>query len=322
MKNLTNPDLVKTLKELVGEERKMTALILDHLAVAQDRKLYLDYGYSNLHEFCVEYLGYTSGSAHRRISAMWLMKSVPEVREKLVTGDLSLTVAAQTQTFFFGQAKASKPVPRAKKVELLKAMEKKSVKACERMLLELDPETVKPDKARAVTDELTELRLTVDQGFMRDLQDLKNLYSHSQPCISNQEVFRLAMKELLLKKDPARGRSKSKSQAKAKSDASEVSVAPASDQPSHDASAPSAGRVFVNCENSRRVPPTLARAVWLKSESKCCFVSPITGQRCGSQRFLECDHVIPFSKGGKTVLENLQLLCDQHNRQKSNHVAH
>ncbi len=33
---------------------------------------------------------------------------------------------------------------------------------------------------------------------------------------------------------------------------------------------------------------------------------------------MEADHIVPWSKGGKTVLENGQMLCVEHNRRKSN----
>ena len=33
---------------------------------------------------------------------------------------------------------------------------------------------------------------------------------------------------------------------------------------------------------------------------------------------MEADHIIPWSKGGKTVEENCQMLCMKHNRIKSN----
>lgn len=41
---------------------------------------------------------------------------------------------------------------------------------------------------------------------------------------------------------------------------------------------------------------------------------------CGSQRYLTLDHIIPVSKGGKTELKNLQLLCKRHNRDKGDFI--
>lgn len=42
--------------------------------------------------------------------------------------------------------------------------------------------------------------------------------------------------------------------------------------------------------------------------------------RCGSRYNLEIDHIFPISKGGKSVYSNLQTLCHDCNRQKSNTV--
>lgn len=44
---------------------------------------------------------------------------------------------------------------------------------------------------------------------------------------------------------------------------------------------------------------------------KLCGASPIDGAK------LHVDHVVPWSKGGETVLENLQILCDKCNIGKS-----
>ncbi|PSO97419.1 MAG: hypothetical protein BRC48_04160 [Cyanobacteria bacterium QS_9_48_30] len=43
---------------------------------------------------------------------------------------------------------------------------------------------------------------------------------------------------------------------------------------------------------------------------------------CGNKGFkqLKCDHIYPFSKGGLTVWENLQLLCKKCNREKSSNI--
>ncbi len=40
--------------------------------------------------------------------------------------------------------------------------------------------------------------------------------------------------------------------------------------------------------------------------------------KCGSTRDLQYDHVIPHSRGGSSTAANMQLLCDDCNRAKSN----
>ena len=38
-----------------------------------------------------------------------------------------------------------------------------------------------------------------------------------------------------------------------------------------------------------------------------------------SREEMEADHIVPWSKGGKTTLENCQILCKRHNQLKSSH---
>lgn len=51
-----------------------------------------------------------------------------------------------------------------------------------------------------------------------------------------------------------------------------------------------------------------------KFKCVCCGASPATDPTCK----LHIDHIIPFSKGGKTVLVNLQTLCEKCNLGKGN----
>ncbi|WP_373518917.1 DNA translocase FtsK [Pricia sp.] len=53
--------------------------------------------------------------------------------------------------------------------------------------------------------------------------------------------------------------------------------------------------------------------VWNRDGGKCV--------KCGSQEKIEFDHIIPFSKGGSNTYRNLQILCEQCNRQKSNSIG-
>jgi hypothetical protein len=58
-------------------------------------------------------------------------------------------------------------------------------------------------------------------------------------------------------------------------------------------------------------PPILEEvriAVWRRDRGRCV--------RCGSQRNLEFDHIIPIALGGSNTARNLQLLCEACNREK------
>ena len=65
--------------------------------------------------------------------------------------------------------------------------------------------------------------------------------------------------------------------------------------------------------DSEYVPGSLRYRILKESKGKCAL--------CGcskDDRPLDIDHIVPRSKGGKTIYENLQVLCSKCNRGKNN----
>lgn len=62
-----------------------------------------------------------------------------------------------------------------------------------------------------------------------------------------------------------------------------------------------------------RIPEKVRIEVWRRDGGKCA--------RCGSREKLEYDHIVPISKGGSNTARNIELLCEKHNRSKSNNVV-
>ena len=58
----------------------------------------------------------------------------------------------------------------------------------------------------------------------------------------------------------------------------------------------------------------------LYARSNCCAHIDNNGNHCTETNYskLEVDHVTPWSKGGRTILANAQLLCKHHNTSKGN----
>jgi 5-methylcytosine-specific restriction endonuclease McrA len=65
--------------------------------------------------------------------------------------------------------------------------------------------------------------------------------------------------------------------------------------------------------HNRLIPPHVKLDVWKRDQGKCVV--------CGSAENLHFDHILPFSKGGTSLLaENIQILCAKHNLKKHNNL--
>ncbi len=64
--------------------------------------------------------------------------------------------------------------------------------------------------------------------------------------------------------------------------------------------------------NRTAIPQEVKSAVWRRDQGKCV--------QCGSNQYLEFDHVIPISLGGANSINNIQLLCRGCNSKKSNRI--
>ena len=60
------------------------------------------------------------------------------------------------------------------------------------------------------------------------------------------------------------------------------------------------------------IPQDVVGLVYMRYDGKCC--------KCGSSNDLQLDHIIPFSKGGSSEVDNLQLLCKDCNLKKGNNI--
>mgnify|MGYP000852365166 CR=1 FL=1 len=66
-------------------------------------------------------------------------------------------------------------------------------------------------------------------------------------------------------------------------------------------------------EHGRIIPSEVKLVVWKRDKGKCVI--------CGSTENLHFDHIIPYSKGGSSlVAENIQLLCAKHNLAKHDKI--
>lgn len=66
-------------------------------------------------------------------------------------------------------------------------------------------------------------------------------------------------------------------------------------------------------EHTRLIPTAVKLEVWKRDKGQCVI--------CGQKNKLHFDHVIPYSRGGTSlVADNIQLLCARHNLGKGNRI--
>jgi HNH endonuclease len=70
--------------------------------------------------------------------------------------------------------------------------------------------------------------------------------------------------------------------------------------------------VQVDDLNSRHISQNVKATVWQRDHGKCV--------QCSATDYLEFDHVIPFSKGGVSSVNNVQLLCRRCNLAKGSRI--
>jgi hypothetical protein len=81
-------------KKSAKEEKVATLKVLSFLEEVHRRKLFIEYGHSTLMKYMVSELGYSDAESWTRIQAMKLIIEVPEAKEKIESGEMSLCNAA------------------------------------------------------------------------------------------------------------------------------------------------------------------------------------------------------------------------------------
>ncbi len=171
LKHLNDAGLLSSIKNLACDERRITTEILHHLREIERRLLFAALGYSSLFEYCTKELGYSEGSAQRRISAMRLLKEMPELEEKISSGKLSLTVVSQVQSFFREAVKRNESLALTEKKALLEKLETKSSRETERELLRLSPEIAIQQKEhiRQLSPTQSEIKFVAGEVLLKKL---------------------------------------------------------------------------------------------------------------------------------------------------------
>jgi hypothetical protein len=206
IKRISDNNLLVDLKTLVADEKKLLKKVLDYLEEVENRKLHFKEGFGSMYAFCTDFLNYTPQEAQTRINAMRLAKDVPELKEKIESGKISLSVAARVQAHLIKETRAHiKPTITIAR-SLVAAVEGKSVRESEMFLFERFPhhETIESVRIKQVGKQTKRLEVNLPEEVFEKLEQVRNLRSNANPYGDWAVLFNVLAELALDKWDPGR----------------------------------------------------------------------------------------------------------------------
>jgi 5-methylcytosine-specific restriction endonuclease McrA len=284
LSHLTDSALDLELARLTQAERVTLIEILHHLKEADRRRLYSAFGYSSLFDYAVCRFSYSEDQAWRRINAMRLLKDLPQIEEKIVSGALSLSNLAQAQTLFRQEKKADLARSQDGKLSLLAKIEHCSKRRAEKVF---EAESLVSPKLYPEVESI-ERRLIVSPELEKKLKRLEEIKSHPEFHYLLEQMADLALSSW----DPIEKakRHEKRAEKKEKPQPSETKTAPAQKH-----------RVIGPVPKSRYIDAGTKHAVYLRDNGQCV--------NCGTSNNIEIDHIESYALGGENKMENLRLLC-------------
>lgn len=287
---LNDSELLNATHAVSLRERATTLELLEYLAEVEKRDLVFKQGFSSMWDYLHRGLGYCESAASERVAAMRLLKRAPVAAELINAQKLSLSTAAKVQHFVRAiERSENRKVDEKETHELLANVSGKSRREVEKLFVTLAPGLAHHPREhmREISAELTELKIIVDAETLTLLEEAKVLFG----CATQAEILKRTLKVAIAIKKK------------------ELGLADEAPNTQQDQSkfTPAAGVGSI----SRYIPVALRRATWRRAKSSCEFVGP--AGRCSSKHKLQVDHHIPLALGGKTTVDNLRLLCRNHN---------
>lgn len=261
--------LISRLESLAKAERELLAKVLHHLREVERRRLFAELGYKSLHDFATKHLAYSDDQSYRRIAAMRLLKEVPEIEQKITSGEISLSHISLAQNLFNQERKyGGKIFSKEQKQEIFSQISTKPIREAERITASMASQHIpaKPDQIRIVTEEKVELKFQASRSLQDKIEKLKGLLAHKKPNIQLGELFEQLCDIGLKQLDPGK-------------------VATSRKQ----------------CGINKNSNAEVRREIFRNAGNKC--------QNCGSTHALQIDHIHPKAKGGLDTKENLRVLC-------------
>jgi len=317
IKQLSDRDLISRVELLAKHEREATVTLIAHLAVLEERELYLGEGCSCLFAYCTQVLHLAEYAAINRMEAARAARRYPIILEMLAEGSLTLATVRLLIPL----------LTPANHRELLEEASHKSKREVEQLVARRRPQAPVPATIRRLpthtaslvfhtppTTETAEnqtelpaaptleirppakpvvvplssdrykIQFTATKETHDLLQRAQDLLRHQIPSGDVGEVMTKALKVLVRELEKEKIAATARPRGSLGSD-----------------------------PRSRHIPAEVKRQVWKRDGGQCAFVAH-NGRRCVERGFLEFHHADPYATGGKATVDNVELRCRAHNQ--------
>jgi len=317
LKILKNEALLDRCDRIVKAEKKLTKLAIEHFAEVDRRRLYLQ-THASLFDFLTQRYGYSAGSAQRRIDAARLYNEIPEIAQKIESGDLNLVQISQIQKATRQAKKQGRTIQTEEKRIVIESIsdsisgkpqadQKTEILIAQCFELPIERKSRKQFHAdESVT--------RVDHYSKEEneiIQKAWDLVSHSVPGSEFKDfVLYLAKRVIATKTQPPRPKSQTSTTTV------EVNLDPTATMEvnSNPKCPESEGSCNTVAGGRSAIPLDVRRQTFHRD--LCCQFRLQDGRLCESTKFLQMDHIQPVWAGGTDAPENLRVLCGAHNRER------
>ncbi len=328
----SNDEIHNKLFEFTGQERKLQNQILILIQEVMARSIFLDRGYNNMMEYLIKEMKYSESTAARRLSSARILNMVPEAKESLRTGEINMTQLQKASLAIKQVEKTSdvKIVP-SERVEMARALiqeiKNKNTRETEIVLEQkLGISLGSTQKETHHKDESVSITLNLSKDQLEKFNQVKQILSHKIPSGHSVEILEHLCDRMIQKSRMFGGQASENKDLNSAVKANKFTSSNSSSNNSSESSPISSSNSISHrprSENSTysnnsghysRKSISLSIQKQIFQRDKCCqYHDPLTEKKCASRNQLEIDHKTPVWAGGKNDINNLQLLCKNHN---------
>ncbi|MGE3758620.1 MAG: HNH endonuclease [Pseudobdellovibrionaceae bacterium] len=299
LKKIESQLLMEQTDDLVTQERDILTNLLHQFREIERRRLFSFYKYKSLHDMLVKRYGFSGDEAYRRIVAMKMLKELPEIEEKINSGEISLTHINLAQSLFRQEEKLDNVMDREEKLSVIEKISNTTTREASKITLSMSsaPELMKPDTIKVASEHRIELRLNAPSELEDKIKKLKGILAHENPQLTTAELF-----DLLCDLGIKEWSQANKDRPFKKGSAVKIPLMKKFAAPINHCVTNSVGGAPEPLISKAR----LKRELFAKAGHQC--------ENCGSGYALEIDHIRPLALGGTSEKENLRVLCKSCNQ--------